>query len=490
MASIVVCDSCAAFSHSVLVALSQAVVLRLRTLYYWRCLKRTMKRPASAQVMKRPAGTAEVMKRPAGTRGGTNTTLQKLWSEGKAKYEAALKAAMEKQEKGEEADLSYVSKFTLGVRLEEGWCPNAAYKLDKPKYVQAVSSCLNIHTEHIDARERGFLVTATYKFPKSDGFFDKIGTRHWIDAIDAVRRQHRGCLIVSSIQDKSTRASRLPRFTLSRDTGAFSIEIEVGETRHCLQRWEQREERVADLLEHLAHTTAIADALVYGGKCGRCPRRCGRSGFCCLKCRDSGGTAHETCCGTGLTDMFSSKSVDFEVAMELTLLARPQAFLLVETQAEVEAGVGEFSKDALAAIASGVGCGAVVPEGAIRTVPTLGQFSLEHNGSERVACVLCGSRPMMRWSWHDHASSAHHIGKQNAQGTTSAASKQGKLAESSLKPAALAEVAPHTAKQNAQPATSAASGRETPAASSMHSWKGHDMTVAELMDQYVPFHKY
>ena len=54
------CDSCAAFSHSVLVALSQAVVLRLRTLYYWRCLKRTMKRPASAQVMKRPAGTAEV----------------------------------------------------------------------------------------------------------------------------------------------------------------------------------------------------------------------------------------------------------------------------------------------------------------------------------------------------------------------------------------------------------------------------------------------
>ena len=75
--------------------------------------------------------------------------------------------------------------------------------------------------------------------------------------------------------------------------------------------------------------------------------------------------------------MFPSKSVDFEVAMELTLLARPQAFLLVETHAEVEAGVGEFSTDALAAIASGVGCGAVVLEGATRTVDTLSRFSLE-----------------------------------------------------------------------------------------------------------------
>ena len=53
-------------------------------------------------------------------------------------------------------------------------------------------------------------------------------------------------------------------------------------------------------------------------------------------------------------------------------------------------------------------------EGVITTAPTLGRFAVDHTGSERVACSLCGSRAMVKWCWHDHAMSPGHMEKHDA----------------------------------------------------------------------------
>ena len=98
----------------------------------------------------------------------------------------------------------------------------------------------------------------------------------------------------------------------------------------------------------------------------------------------------------------------------MAVAAGPRARLPVETQVETEEGVPVLTAGDLATIARCVGSGSAVLEGAISTAPTLGRFAFNHTGSERVACFLCGSRAMVKWCWHDRATSPQHLQKHDA----------------------------------------------------------------------------
>ena len=49
--------------------------------------------------------------------------------------------------------------------------------------------------------------------------------------------------------------------------------------------------------------------------------------------------------------------------------------------------------------------------GAMATVTSEGRFQCMYQGGTRFGCTLCATRPMVKWSWHDHASSAAHASK-------------------------------------------------------------------------------
>ena len=41
----------------------------------------------------------------------------------------------------------------------------------------------------------------------------------------------------------------------------------------------------------------------------------------------------------------------------------------------------------------------------------MGRFMCQVLGSERVGCYLCMTKPMIKWCWHEHASSRLHVAK-------------------------------------------------------------------------------
>ena len=110
-----------------------------------------------------------------------------------------MKAAVEKHQKENVHQVSHVSKFVIGIELDEGWqCPPSVSttdfknKFDMTKYVHAVSSCLGVGPEKVVAKERNFLLSITYSFPKSEAFFYTQTLTNWVRAIEAVLRRRSG----------------------------------------------------------------------------------------------------------------------------------------------------------------------------------------------------------------------------------------------------------------------------------------------------------
>ena len=379
------------------------------------------KRPAAATPMKRPAA------RSYPTGGGPHAAHV----QSAASYEAALKCAVEKHQKEEVPDFTHVSKFTLAVELEEGWrsatssrtsytysCTSLTYRLDLAKYARSVSPCFGIEAAKVVAKERGFLVSITYNFPASEEFFQNRRLADWVRAIEAVLRRRAGGLYEANLQDGSPTTGSLPRLNLAKESGTFSVEVEVWQSREMRRMGrESREERAALFIEVAPRTDDIADALVFGGRCCRCPRRAishgAGAGACCWQCKNTGGHQHAPDCPEE-QPVTPAQSADFEVAKKMAVAAGPRACLLVETQVEVQAGALELTAEHLATIARGMGSSSVELEGVITTAPTLGRFAFDHAGSERVACSLCGSRAMVKWCWHDHALSPEHMEKHDA----------------------------------------------------------------------------
>ena len=96
-------------------------------------------------------------------------------------------------------------------------------------------------------------------------------------------------------------------------------------------------------------------------------------------------------------------------AMRLSIQAPPQLAVWLESQTESPEPLSSFTREVLQTVASSIGSTGASLKRVVEKVPTIGRFTCEAFGSERVGCFLCKTNPMIKWSWHDHASSRKHV---------------------------------------------------------------------------------
>ncbi len=346
-----------------------------------------MKRPAAAPVA---APRPLVRQRTHSKGGGPHPDLGRS----RAEFVAAETAAIARARLQPSAEGAYVSKVCIAVNWESHWKACYNCKLDnEPQYEKELAARLGVGRKKICTKRRNFIASFKYAYPSTEPFFQKL-TNDWIHAFEAQCRGD-GCSPWSRFRSKAK---------LTVKDGEVSVDFEVFSAR-------ADETKEAALRVH-----DVAHALVHGPVCGKTQGRCGRhtdSGHagspCCHMCCQTDGAHHTDACNIRHAAVESdAQQRILSVAQRMGVAETPVSAIQMVTLVEAPHPIKTLSDQDLSLLAASVGSSSARVIGEIEAVTCTGRFICKCMGGERAGCYVCHTKPMVRWCWHDHASSTAH----------------------------------------------------------------------------------
>lgn len=323
-----------------------------------------------------------------------------------AEFEAAEEAAIAKAASGHPEEVTCISKFVVAVRWREEWRACYNCRLDEAAYQKELSKCLGMDNGKMLIKRGCFVLSFAYGFPSADPFFKSLALDRWRDAFAALRLNE---------PIGPVGAGACPRGWRDFEQNAV-VRIEGNEVHvdlECYAAWAD------DMKAMAALTLEVADGFANGPRClvagGQCCRHSwsGQLGaLCCHLCRDSRGMEHTEDCNKRWHEAQSpSRQEELAAARRIFMASSPTVAMQMVTMVETPRSITKLADVDLQAIAESVGSSGARLVGDVAEVCSTGRFACQCLGSERVGCFLCHTRPMIKWCWHDHASTKGHKGK-------------------------------------------------------------------------------